>query len=358
MDDRYARQTILPGIGIAGQERLRQSHVLVIGAGGLGCPVLLYLAAAGVGRITIVDDDTISISNLHRQVLFTTADIGKAKVEIAAQRLTALNPDVHIIARCERFSSINAESLLSDVDALIDGSDNFPTKFLAGDSAAKAKVPLVYGAVLGFSGEVAVFSHGHSSPCLRCLYPEPPQGFVPNCAEAGVLGAMAGVVGSMQALQALAILLNLPSAESNLIVFDGLSALPRRLHIPKDPHCALCSVPRETIILPPMTNVTAPIALDVTAALAISSALFVDVRETWEWQAGHLPDAIHLPLSLIQQNSSEAAATLPTDRVIVLYCQAGIRSHTAGVLLAPHIKGLSHLYGGFNAWLQEQNRRA
>jgi adenylyltransferase/sulfurtransferase len=358
MDDRYARQTILPDIGITGQKRLSQSHALVIGAGGLGCPALLYLAAAGVGKITLIDDDTVSLSNLHRQVLFTTADIGKTKVDVAAQRLTALNPEVQIIPRYESFNTSNALSLLSDVDVLIDGSDNFPTKFLAGDSAVKTKVPLVYGAVLGFSGEVAVFSHKHNSPCLRCLYPEPPQGFVPNCAEAGVLGALAGMIGSMQALQALTILLDLPVVQGNLILFSGPIALPRHLYIQKDPLCALCSVHQQPIMLSSMTTATDPIALDVAAALAVADAVFVDVRETWEWQAGHIPEAIHLPLSTIQQNPAHAATALPPARPIVLYCQAGIRSHTAGVLLSPHLQGLNHLRGGFNAWLQEQNRRA
>ncbi len=242
--ERYARHIILDEVGEEGQEKLLASKVLVVGAGGLGSPLLLYLAAAGVGTLGIVDDDEVELSNLQRQIVHANDRIGSAKVESAARTLAALNPDVRVVPVKARLAAENAMALIAGYDLVADGSDNFATRYLLNDACYFARIPLVSAALLRFDGQLATFkpylAGGH--PCYRCLFPEPPpQDLIPRCEEAGIFGAVAGVMGSLQAVEVLKELLGLgDSLSGHLLVYDGLAAAVRKLKVPRAPDCALC----------------------------------------------------------------------------------------------------------------------
>lgn len=243
--DRYARHIILPGVGAAGQQRLLDARVLVVGAGGLGSPVLLYLAAAGVGTIHLVDDERVEASNLQRQVVHGLASVGEAKIASAAARLADLNPDAALVGHPERLNRDNARGLVRDVDLVIDGSDNFPTRYLVNDACVLERRPLVYGALSQFEGQVSVFAaerDGGRGPCYRCLFPEPPEpGSVPSCAEAGVFGVLPGIVGSFMANEALKLLLDLGEPlVGTLLHLDAAGAEARRFALARDPACPVC----------------------------------------------------------------------------------------------------------------------
>ena len=240
---RYLRHLAIAEVGEAGQQRLAESHVLIVGAGGLGSPAALYLAAAGVGRLTLVDGDRVERSNLQRQILHSDHLVGHFKTESAAQRLHALNPDIQIDTRAERISRNNAGELIADADVIIDGSDNFPTRYLLNEFCVRLKKPLVYGAVLRFTGHVAVFDgRDADTPCYRCLFPEPPRPEdAPNCAEAGVLGVMPGVIGSLQATETLKLLLEIGDPLTNrLLRYDALKGEFRTTRLVRDPQCPTC----------------------------------------------------------------------------------------------------------------------
>ncbi|WP_038045387.1 HesA/MoeB/ThiF family protein [Thermus caliditerrae] len=244
--DRYHRQMILPQVGPEGQERLKRASVVVVGAGGLGVPVLQYLVAAGVGRVGIVEMDRVEVSNLHRQVLYATEDVGKPKALAAKERLLALNPLVKIDAYPVRLTSENALAILKPYDLVVDASDNFPTRYLVNDACVLLGKPLVFGAIYQFDGQVAVFHHptaqGEMGPCYRCLFPKPPApGSVPSCAEAGVFGVLPAVVGSLMVAEALKVLLGLgkPLA-GHLLLYDALEASFRKLSLRRNPACPVC----------------------------------------------------------------------------------------------------------------------
>lgn len=244
---RYARHILLPQVGGQGQEKLLASKVLVVGAGGLGSPVLMYLASAGVGTIGVIDDDDVELSNLQRQIAHTTADVGRPKVESAAETLAAINPDVKVIRHKARFGPANALDLIGQYDLVTDGSDNFATRFLVNDAAYFARRPLVTGAILRFDGQVATFKNfpggGHEDgPCYRCIFREPPPpGQIPSCSEAGVLGALCGTVGSLQATEILKELLGIgESLSGSLLVYDALATQFRSIKVKRDPGCPLC----------------------------------------------------------------------------------------------------------------------
>ncbi len=245
---RYARHILLREVGGVGQEKLLKSKVLVIGAGGLGSPLILYLAAAGVGTIGVIDDDKVDLSNLQRQIAHTTARIGMAKVASAAQAVADINPDVEVIEHRERLGLDNIMALIADYDVIADGSDNFPTRFLVNDACYFAKKTLVSAAVLRFDGQLATFKPHAGGPCYRCLYPEPPPpGQIPSCDEAGVMGAVAGVMGTLQATEVLKELLGIgESMAGRLMVYDALAATTRHVKVNPDPECPLCS-PKATI---------------------------------------------------------------------------------------------------------------
>jgi len=241
---RYARHIILPEIGGTGQERLLDARVLVVGAGGLGAPVLLYLAAAGVGTLGVIDDDTVDLSNLQRQIIHDTATIGVNKVDSAATRISAINPDVTVERHHARLTVDNALALIAGYDVVADGSDNFATRYLVNDACYLAKRPLVSAALLRFDGQIATFKahQGPPHPCYRCVFPEaPPPGTVPSCSEAGVLGALAGLVGSLQAVEVVKELLGIgESLSGRLLMIDSLASDFRKLTVPRDPECPLC----------------------------------------------------------------------------------------------------------------------
>ena len=244
--DRYSRHLLLPQVGEAGQRRLQRSRVLVVGAGGLGAPAAFYLAAAGVGRLRIVDHDTVERSNLHRQIIHTEAGVGAPKVESARERLLALNPHVEVEAIQQRVTSGNVDALMDGVDVVLDGSDNFPLRYLLNDACIKHARPLVYAAIERFDGQVGVFDAGRRrgvAPCYRCLFPEPPPPeFAPNCAEAGVLGVLPGLAGVMQAAEVLKLLLEIGEPlSSRLLRFDALAMRFRETQVPPDPDCPLCA---------------------------------------------------------------------------------------------------------------------
>lgn len=247
--DRYSRHLLLPEIGMGGQRRLEASRVLLIGAGGLGSPVALYLAAAGVGHLRVIDDDVVERSNLQRQVLHSDAVIGMPKVESARRTLSALNPRTRVETICERASVANVEALLQDVDVVVDGADNFPARYLLNDACINLRKPLVYGAVQRFEGQVSVFDAGRQrgvAPCYRCLFPQPPAAeFAPNCAEAGVLGVVPGIIGLLQANETIKLLLGIgQTLTGRLLHFDALGMRFREMRLRPDPDCAVCAADR------------------------------------------------------------------------------------------------------------------
>jgi len=239
--ERYSRQIILPQVGGKGQEKLLAAKVLIIGAGGLGSPIALYLAGAGVGRLGLVDSDQVELNNLHRQILYTSADIGKPKAEIGLQRLRALNPDTEVIPYRLRLTSENIMEIIKDYDIIVDGSDNFPTRYLVNDACVLAKKILVHGAFFRYEGQAMVIKPGEG-PCYRCLFSEPPPpGSVPSCQEAGVLGALAGVIGLIQATEALKLILGIGEPlVGKLIIFNALEMSFRTVRVPRDPNCPIC----------------------------------------------------------------------------------------------------------------------
>lgn len=357
--ERYSRQMALPEIGPEGQEKLSKARVLCIGAGGLGCPALLYLAGAGIGTIGIVDFDTVALSNLQRQVLFTTGDEGFSKAETAKKRLAALNPEIEIKAYNEELTAKNALSLFSGYDIIIDGTDNFATKFLINDAAVKLGKPFIYGAIQGFEGQVSVFGT-EGGPCYRCLHPQEPQSRIMNCAEAGVIGAVAGFIGTAQAMEAIKIITghkDFMPLSGRIWLCDMRSMDSRGLTIPKNPDCPVCSKQSGDIAL----SYASPVCMASTAIEEIccgdgliEKALLIDVRERAEWENGHIEGAQHLPLSALHKNP---ALFVPPEngQAVILYCQKGIRSlKAAEIIVQAGFTNIYSLKGGYSAWLAHQ----
>lgn len=352
MTNRYHRQSILPEIGAEGQDRLRAARVLVIGAGGLGCPALQYLAGAGVGTIGIVDHDRVDVTNLHRQTLYNTHDAGGPKATTAAKTIQALNPECHVVAHNNRLDANNGPDLIQSYDVVLDGTDNFATKFLINDLCVKHDKPLVYGAVQGYEGQVAVFD-ATRGPCYRCLHPDLPQAPIMNCAEAGVLGPVAGLTGTAQALEAVKIVLghqDLSPRYGVLFLLDGRRLASQSFQIPKNPNCPTCSKPKETIMIDHNPDDPGPIPeIDIEDEL-LHSAKIIDVREVDEWEAGYIDGAHHLPLSVLLQNPG-TFEDIASDGHHVFYCQKGMRSlKAAEILKSAGYERLYSLAGGYSAW--------
>lgn len=346
--DRYARHTILSEVGPEGQARLRRARVLCVGAGGLGSAALPYLVGAGVGRVTIVDPDRVDRTNLQRQVLYGERDVGTPKARAAAARLGDLNGDVEVVALEGRVDAGNVEDLVRSHDVVVDGSDNYATKYLLADTTARLGRPLVYGSVTGWEAMVTVFD-ARRGPCLRCLFPEPPRGWVPNCAEAGVFGPLVGVTGAMQAAEALKLLVADPALRplvGRLWFVDGRDLATRQVAIARRPGCAGCAGTAEPVS-DDAGRCAAVVAIDAAAAAALAGALFVDVREPDEFAAGHLPGAVNVPLSTLRGSPPQ----LPDAPAYVLYCSHGVRSRTAAERLsAAGVAGVRHLEGGLGRW--------
>ena len=355
--DRYQRHLSLAGFGPAAQERLKSSSVLVVGAGGLGCPALLYLAAAGVGRIAVVDPDTVEVSNLQRQVLYVGADRGENKAETAAKRLRALNPLIRVDAHPVRLDRSNALELVRSCDLVVDGSDNFATRYLVNDACVIAGRPFVYGAIQGFEGHVSVFNL-RGGPTYRCLFPEPPEpGTVPNCAEAGVLGAVTGVIGAAQACEALKVLSGVGEPLSGrLLILDTLSMTPSVVALRRDPQGrAITELPPEgygeTCEAPPQRDEVGP---DELARMIREGAplQILDVREGWEREMAAIRPSTHLPLGRLEASSRGELAPLDPGVPTVVYCAHGLRSlRGIAILRERHgFRSALSLRGGMAAW--------
>lgn len=360
---RYARHLTLPHVGLEGQGKLKRARVLVVGAGGLGSPAALYLAAAGVGTLGLADDDVVDLSNLQRQVLHGTAAVGTPKLASAAARLRDANPEIAVRLHATRLTSANAMAILDGYDVILDGSDNFPTRYLLNDACALLGKPDVSGAVHRFEGRVSVFWAARG-PCYRCLYREPPPaGLVPGCEESGVLGVLPGIVGTLQALEALKLVLGIGEPlVGRLVVFDALALRFREIAVGKDPGCPLCGARREITGLvdydafcgtrsAPAGAVERGLETDVEALDAARRAgerlVLVDVREPVEWEICRIPGSVLIPLRELPSRVGEI------DRAaeVVTVCHTGRRSLTAARLLrAAGVASAVSLRGGVDAW--------
>jgi adenylyltransferase/sulfurtransferase len=348
---RYSRHLILPGVGPEGQRRLKEASILLVGAGGLGSPAGLYLAAAGVGRLGIADADTIDLSNLQRQVLFTTADVGRPKAAAAAERLRGLNPSVTIEPHAVRVSAANAAALVARYDLVIDATDNFPTRYLLNDACVLAGKPLLYGAIVQFHGQVSLFAPPEG-PCYRCLFPEPPPaGSVPNCAEGGVLGVLPGVIGTLQATEAIKRILGTGrSLAGRLLLYDAQATEFTELSISRDPSCPVCGERPTIRELADIVEACAPVRGVTPAGMReelARGAQLVDVRTREEWSSGRIDGAVLIPLGELETRMGE----LDRARTVVVYCASGSRSaRAAEALTKAGFQGVVNLAGGIAAW--------
>lgn len=351
LSERYVRQIALPGFGERGQQNLAHARVLVVGAGGLGSPVVQALAAAGVGTLGIIDDDRVELSNLHRQVIHRDADIGREKVASAADAVHALNPDVTVRAYADRLTSANAGELFGDYDLVIDGSDNFPTRYLAADAAALVGIPLVWGAVSQYAGQVGVSLPG-DGPSYRDLFPVPaPPGSVLSCAEGGVLPTVVGVIGSLMATEALGILAGVGSGlTGRVLVFDSLTMTFREIAYRRDPNAAPVTELTETEAPRATTPTIAPLDL---AALPNEDITLLDVREPWEADIASLPGSVLVPLGTLETALQTTLAGIDRGLPVIAYCHHGIRSETAAELLRASGFDARSLSGGIDAWAQD-----
>ncbi|MGC2420236.1 MAG: molybdopterin-synthase adenylyltransferase MoeB [Candidatus Acidiferrales bacterium] len=363
---RYSRHLIMPEVGMEGQLKLKQAKVLCIGTGGLGAPLGLYLAAAGVGRMGLVDFDSVDFTNLQRQVLFDTNDVGRPKIEAAAERLRDLNPDIRIDTFETRLTSENALDILKDYDIIVDGTDNFPTRYLVNDACVLLGKPNVYGSIFRFEGQIAVFGYP-GGPCYRCLYPEPPPpGLVPSCAEGGVLGVLPGIVGTIQAAETLKLILGKGEPlVGRLLLFDALAMRFRELKLRKNPECPVCGEhPTVTRLIDyaefcgvrgeevstTVSNVPEITPRELKTRLDRGDDIFIlDVREPHEYQICNLGGRL-IPLGEL----SRRAAELDSSREIVAHCRSGKRSAEAVEFLRhAGFRKIWNLKGGILAWADE-----
>lgn len=379
--DRYARHLSLPGIGVEGQRRLRAASVLVIGAGGLGSPVLQYLAAAGLGRITVIDDDVVEASNLQRQILHRDADIGRAKVDSAREALLRLDPELVVDTIGERLSPDNALELFASHDVVIDGADNFATRYLSNDAAELTGTPLVWGTIFRFAGQVSTFVPGHG-PMLRDLFPDIPEAdSVPNCAAGGVLGVLCGSVGSAMATEAIKLIAGIGTPLiGRLLRYDALAADYTTLRFSPDPDrppvTDFAEVALACAALAPSAGVSAGAdgsgerEIDVADFRAAGAPdLLIDVREVWERELSSIPGSVHLPLNVVRTHGwdavAEAFSVEQSDSVtgagpdpvdVIVHCKSGARSAQAVEILQEHAPAhvrLRSLAGGIDAWTGE-----
>jgi sulfur-carrier protein adenylyltransferase/sulfurtransferase len=349
---RYSRHLLIPEVGIEGQERLCAARALCVGAGGLGSPVLQYLAAAGVGRIGIIDDDTVDESNLQRQTIFCNQDVGKQKAAIAAERVRAINPLIAADAIPIRFEKSNARELVRLYDVVIDCTDRFQTRYLINDACVLEGKPDVYGSIFRFDGQVSVFARDRG-PCYRCLFPHaPPEESVPTCAEGGVLGVLAGIVGTWQACEALKLILNIGEPlTGRLLLIDALSAHTREFAIQRDPECALCGDRPSITDVQDETREIRGIDVEEIDARELNGALresvLLDVREPHEAVLGSIEGAVHVPASQLPARLHE----LDSARRYVVACRIGSKSLWAVQLLRDAgFRRLAHLRGGLLAY--------
>lgn len=363
---RYGRHLSLSEVGMAGQQRLKASRVLLIGVGGLGSPLAYYLAAAGIGRLGLVDDDRVEASNLQRQILYGQGDVGRPKVDVAKRRIGEVNPLVSVETFPIRFNHENARDLIEAYDLVIDGSDNFTTRYLANDACVLYRKPLVWGAVQRFEGQVAVFWAEHG-PCYRCLFPEPPPlGAVPSCAEAGVLGVLPGIVGSLQASEAIKLLLGEGEPLlGRLLLIDALGATTRTVHLDKSPTCPICGPEPSIDCLVPVADTCqasagdeadtgsgqVPLEIDVRRLAHWldhgRDLVLLDVREPFEHRIGHLDGSRLIPLGQVPERIGE----LDREALTVVHCHHGGRSaQVVAFLRRQGFERATNLAGGVDAW--------
>lgn len=351
--ERYARHTVLPGIGELGQRRLKAAKVLVIGAGGLGSPVLMYLAAAGVGTIGVIDDDAVEVSNLQRQIVHGQLSIGHSKVASAAARIADINPHVTVIEHPVRLTSSNAAEIVGGYDLVVDGADNFDTRYLINDTCVALSVPHVLGSVLRFDGQVSVF-WAQAGPCYRCLFPNPPEQ-APSCADAGVFGVLCGVIGSLLATQALTLITGVGEPlVGKLLRYDAMTSEVTSIGIMKDSHCSVCShVVRSPLHLEHLPSMRSVTARDVQQFLAEREAgarsfRFIDIREPHEHEICAIAEAELIP----QEQFLAQLTTMDRDEPVIIFCRSGVRSGNA--LAAMQEAGFTqaaHLGGGILEWI-------
>ncbi|MGQ0605215.1 MAG: molybdopterin-synthase adenylyltransferase MoeB [Anaerolineales bacterium] len=364
---RYSRHLIMPEVGLSGQKKLKAASVLLIGTGGLGSPLAIYLAAAGIGKIGLVDYDVVDRTNLHRQVIHGTSSVGQLKVESAKARMLDINPDIEVVTYNESFTSDNALRIAADYDVIVDGTDNFPTRYLVNDVCVLLGKPNVYGSIFRFEGQASVF-YAKEGPCYRCLFPEPPPpGLVPSCAEGGVLGILPGTIGTIQATEVIKLILGIgTSLIGKLMLYDALAMSFDEVKLRKNPHCAICG-PNPTVTkLIDYEEFCGVPGHDHEAEQATSWDItpqqlaeriqhgehvkIIDVREPHEWDISHIEGAQLIPLGALAAHMNE----LDSAEDIVLQCKTGGRSMKALELLrTAGFRKLKNLKGGINAWARE-----
>ena len=362
---RYSRHLPIPEVGIEGQKKLKNSSVLILGTGGLGSPVALYLAAAGVGKIGIVDFDVVESSNLQRQIIHSSSTIGISKVLSAQKRIFDLNPDIRVFTYDEPFTSENAMRIANEYNVLIDATDNFPTRYLINDVCVFLGIPDVYGSVFRFDGQASIF-YAKEGPCYRCLFPEPPTpGIIPSCADGGVLGILPGTIGTIQATETIKLLLGIGSnLVSRLLLYDALDMSFENITLKKNPQCKICGqnpTIEKLIDYEEFCGFPSPDHLFSTQKqeLEISPGqlskkltnkedfILVDIREPFELEISLIEGAIHIPFGQLSSRLSE----LGGDHEIIIYCKSGIRSRRAiDILTGMGFSNVKHLHGGINAW--------
>jgi adenylyltransferase/sulfurtransferase len=365
---RYSRHLIIPEVGIEGQQKLKAAKVLLVGTGGLGAPLALYLAAAGVGKIGLVDFDTVDFTNLQRQVIHFTADVGRKKLDSAAEKMKAINPNVEIVRHEVALSSENALDILKDYDLVVDGTDNFPTRYLVNDACVLLGKPNVYGSIFRFEGQATVFAY-EGGPCYRCLYPEPPPpGLVPSCAEGGVLGILPGTIGLIQATETVKLILGIGEPlVGRLLLYDALGMRFRELKLRKNPHCPVCGTnPTVTRLIDyhqfcgvPQPGSAAPNRetkvnegeIDVVELKEKidrgDNFVLIDVREPHEYRICNIPGAQLIPLGEFPKRVGE----LDPAADIVIHCRSGVRSAKAcAVLRQAGFQHVRNVVGGILAW--------
>jgi sulfur-carrier protein adenylyltransferase/sulfurtransferase len=369
---RYSRHLIIPDVGMTGQKRLKNAKVLVIGAGGLGSPALLYLAAAGVGTLGIVEFDEVDESNLQRQIIHGQSDVGKSKAQSAKESLAETNPLVNVVIHEERLDNDNVMELFAGYDLIVDGTDNFATRYLVNDAAVLLGKPYVWGSIYRFDGQASVFWAEHG-PCYRCLYPEPPPaGMVPSCAEGGVLGVLCASIGAIQVNEAIKLLTGIGEPLlGKLMIYDALEMEYRKLPVRKDPDCAICGenpTVTELIDYESFCGAVSDEAAEAAAGSTISVStlehwlkerdnserdfVLVDVREPNEFEINSIPGAVLIPKGEIL--NGHALEELPQDKPVVLYCKTGVRSaESLAVLKGAGFADSVHVGGGVSAWVSQ-----
>ena len=354
---RYSRHLLLPEVGEEGQRRLKSARVLLVGAGGLGSPAALYLAAAGVGTLGIVDFDVVDASNLQRQIIHGTADVGRLKLASAADRIADINPSVKVETFEARFSADNAKALVDAFDIIVDGTDNFPARYLINDACVLYRKPNAWGSIFRFEGQASVFAMPEG-PCYRCLHPEPPpEGLVPSCAEAGVLGVLPGIIGTIQATEAIKLILGIGDPLiGRFMIYDALKMRFRELKLPKDPDCAICGARPTITTLREYAGYCAPAGAEMTVAElksrmdAGTTLVILDVREPSEFAEARIPGSVLIPLGELPRRLDE----LDPSRELVVHCKSGARSARAVALLRDKgFANASSLSGGILRWLSE-----